>query len=70
MDGLDLKLERVRLGLRQYRVAQALGIPQSTLWAIESGRKPIRIDEAERIVRAMRDLAAQARWQPSRDRVA
>ena len=61
MNGLDIKLERVRWGLRQYEVAQALGIPQTTLWAIESGRKAISQAETLAIVKTIHDLAARQR---------
>ncbi len=59
MDGTSLKLERVRRGLRQYRVAAALGVPQTTLCAIENGRRPVTVAEAERIAEAIRRLAAE-----------
>ena len=45
-----LKIERVRLGLPQYRVAARLGITQSELCALENGRRPMT-SERERSVR-------------------
>jgi hypothetical protein len=57
MTGLDLKLERVRLGLRQWRVAAELQIPPTVLWAIEAGRKPLTRERAEQIRNAMYCLA-------------
>ena len=59
MTGLELKLERTRLGLRQYRLAQRLGLPPTTIWLIESGRRPVGPEDARRILAAMRELARQ-----------
>ena len=70
MDGMDLKVERVRLGLRQYRVAQALGVPATTIWQIESGRRHIPREQAIAIANTMRRLASRAQSQSSDDRVA
>jgi transcriptional regulator with XRE-family HTH domain len=52
-DGMALKLLRVRAGLRQYRVAQALGIPPSTLCDYENGRKPVPPRQGWRILEAI-----------------
>ena len=57
LNGLDIKIERVRLGLRQYRVAGELGIPQTTLSLWESGRKPIPPGQIPRITAAIHQLA-------------
>ena len=52
----ELKLERIRQGVPQYRLAAAIGVPQTTLCAWENGRRPLSPDQ-ERIVRdALRDL--------------
>ncbi len=55
--GIDLKLLRVRSGLRQYAVAQRLGIPPSTLCAIENGRRPLVPEQADRIATAIHAMA-------------
>ncbi len=39
-DGMELKLLRVRAGLRQYRVAQELGIPPRRCATTRTGGKP------------------------------
>lgn len=57
MNGTDLKIERVRRGLRQFMVAAALGWPPTTLWSIEAGRRPVSPEEAERIMQAIRKLS-------------
>ena len=58
--GIELKLLRVRRGVRQYRVAQRLGIPPSTLCDVENGRRALAPAMAERIARAIDDLAEPA----------
>ena len=67
MTGLDLKVERTRLGLKQYRLAAALGVPPTIVWQIESGRRPVSADQANSILRTMRDLAAQEQSRPGND---
>jgi transcriptional regulator with XRE-family HTH domain len=57
MSGLDIKLERVRFEVRQYQLAAALGLPPATLWQIESGRRVVTADEADRIASALWELA-------------
>ncbi len=65
MIGTDLKLERTRHGVRQYRLAQALGVPSTTIWAIESNRKPVAPDLAAVITETIRALAAEASPRPT-----
>lgn len=60
MNGIDIKVERIRLGVRQYRLAAALDIPQATLCAIENGRRPIAHSQAVAIAEILRNLGAQA----------
>jgi transcriptional regulator with XRE-family HTH domain len=55
--GMQLKLLRVRAGVRQYRVAQELGIPASTLCDWENGRRPLSARAAVRIEQAIERLA-------------
>ncbi len=56
-DGLRLKLLRVRAGVRQYKVAQALGIPPSVLCDWEAGRRPLPPGAAARVEAAIGRLA-------------
>jgi hypothetical protein len=58
MTGLDLKLERVRLGLRQWRVAAALSIHPTALWLIESDRRPVSPERARQIWDELQRLAS------------
>jgi DNA-binding XRE family transcriptional regulator len=53
----ELKLLRIRAGLRQCRVAQELGIPPSTLCDFESGCKPIPLRQGQRILAAIDRLS-------------
>jgi transcriptional regulator with XRE-family HTH domain len=55
--GMQLKLLRVRAGVRQYRVAQELGVPASTLCDWENGRRPLPARTAARIEHAIERLA-------------
>ena len=58
MDGLQLRLERVRQNVSQSRVASLLGVSQSLLCDIEKGRRPVTSEEARSILQAI-DLAVQ-----------
>lgn len=55
--GMRLKLLRVRAGVRQYRVAQELGIPPSVLCDWEAGRRPLPPGAETRIEVAIERLA-------------
>jgi putative transcriptional regulator len=66
-DGMALKLLRVRAGLRQYRVAQELGIPPSTLCDYENGRKPIPSRQGQRILKAIDRLSLSSGLEGGRD---
>ena len=41
MDGLELKIRRIRAGLTQYDLAQEAGIHPSRLSEMETGKRPI-----------------------------
>ncbi len=55
---LALKVERTAAGIRQFEVAQQLGISESHLSRIESGRKPVTDELAGRIRAILRRTAA------------
>ena len=57
--GIDLKVQRIRAGVRQYRVAQALGIPASKLCDYENGRRPVSHQIADTISKTIKELADQ-----------
>ncbi len=56
IDGLDLKIERIRRQLPQWKVAAAAGMTQSVLCAIENGRRPLTDHDAETIRRTIASL--------------
>ena len=41
MNGLDLKIRRIRAGLTQYDLAQEAGVHPSRLSEMETGKRPI-----------------------------
>ena len=49
MDAMGLKISRVRSGITQYALAAELGINPSALSQMETGRRPIPTDIAEKI---------------------
>ena len=55
--GIELKLLRIRAGVRQYRVAQELGVPPSILCEWENERRPIPPHQGPRILAAIDRLA-------------
>jgi transcriptional regulator with XRE-family HTH domain len=60
MTGLDIKIARIRAGLRQYKVAAALGITQTVLSQIENEQRNVSQEQLEQITRAIRVLAARS----------
>jgi len=60
MTASDLKIARIRAGLRQYRLAAALGISQTALSQIENGQRPVPRERLEAIAEAIRGLAPPA----------
>jgi hypothetical protein len=55
--GIELKLRRIRAGVRQYRVAQELSIPPTVLCDWENERRPIPPRQGVRILEAIDRLA-------------
>lgn len=53
MNGFDLKIMRIRAGLRQYEVATKVGILPSRLCEIEAGRRKVSGELSDRIVKAI-----------------
>ncbi len=60
MNGIDLKIARVRSGVRQYKLAAALGVPSTVVWQIESGRRTLSPELADTISKTIKELAGQA----------
>ena len=53
MDGIDIKIARIRAGVRAYELAHQLGLSESALSRIETGRKQPSPELAERITEAL-----------------
>ena len=61
MDGLDLKIARLRAGVRGYELARHVGLSESALSRIETGRRVASPDELARLMAAVDALAAPGR---------
>jgi len=64
IQGIDLKLRRIRAGLRQFRVARDLGISPSVLCDWENGRKPIPLRQKQRILDVIDRLSLTGELEP------
>ena len=53
MDRFDLILMRLKTGLRQYELAQLLGVPATIICDFERGRRPITPEVEKRIREAL-----------------
>lgn len=60
MEGLELKIERIKAGVPQYRVAQALGICPALLSYWENGRRSIPQGMRDRIIETIEHLQREA----------
>jgi plasmid maintenance system antidote protein VapI len=57
-DPADLRVEIARTGVRQFLVAQKIGVSEGQLSRLLTGRKPLTDDIAGRIRAAIAELAA------------
>ncbi|MEA2595268.1 MAG: Helix-turn-helix domain [Thermomicrobiales bacterium] len=57
MTGIDIKIARIRVGVRQHHLAGALRISQTALSQIENGHKPVSQVRLDEIAQAIRDLS-------------
>lgn len=53
MDKFELILMRLRAGLKQYQLAQLLGVPATIICDLERGRRPITPEVKKRIKEAI-----------------
>lgn len=53
-EGLEIKVARIRAGLRQYQVAMSVGILPNRLSEIEAGRRRPSADLLERILQVIK----------------
>ena len=49
MQGIDIKIARIKAGLKQYELAARLGIPQTMLSKIELGKRNVSLENLTRI---------------------
>jgi len=54
--GLEIKILRLRSGIRQYEFATHLGIPANSLSEIESGRRQPSPELLQHIIRVIKDI--------------
>ena len=64
MTGLDLKVARLRAGLRQYEVAARLGVSASYLSMVETGREPLRKRLREEVMAVIAAAKGQRQTEP------
>lgn len=53
MQGIDIRIARIRAGMKQYELAQRAGIREPELSMIETGRKRPSPEKAARIENAL-----------------
>jgi transcriptional regulator with XRE-family HTH domain len=49
VDGLEIKIARIRAGYKQYELAQKTGIPAHTLSLVENGRGRLSPEQVRRL---------------------
>jgi DNA-binding XRE family transcriptional regulator len=50
MQGSEIKISRIKAGLKQYEVAAMVDIPQTTLCEIEANKRPVTPQLLEKIL--------------------
>ena len=55
IEGLELKIARIRVGLRQYELAARVGITQTKLSEIECGRRRLTPELSQHIMEALEE---------------
>ena len=54
-NGLEIKITRIRSGLKQYELAAKLGINQARLSEIETGRREATPELAQKIIEVIKE---------------
>ena len=60
MDGIEIKIARIRAGVRAYELAHQLGMSESALSRIETGRRQPSPELAARISEALNAAGSPA----------
>ncbi len=60
MDGIEIKIARIRAGVRAYELAHRVGLSESALSRIETGRKQPTTEELARITEALKATGSPA----------
>jgi transcriptional regulator with XRE-family HTH domain len=50
MQGIDIRIARIKAGLKQYQVAAQVGVPQTIICEIETGKRAVSPDLLRRIL--------------------
>lgn len=53
INGIDVKIERIRLGVRQYELAQRAGIRPNELSMFENGHTRLNPEKLDRVMAAL-----------------
>lgn len=64
MQSIDIKIARIKAGLKQYEVAAQLGMPQTTLSEIELGKREVSHELSMHIVATITRLQQAKVSQP------
>lgn len=61
MIGKTLKIERIRADIPQWKLAEAMGIPQSLLSMMENGRATLSEDTEKLYLRKLKELKSETK---------
>ncbi|MDI9607548.1 MAG: helix-turn-helix transcriptional regulator [Atribacterota bacterium] len=61
MIGKTLKIERIRADIPQWKLAEAMGIPQSLLSMMENGRATLSEDMEKLYLRKLKELKSETK---------
>lgn len=55
MSGIDIRIARINSGLKQYEVAARVGVPQTILCEIETGKRAVSPELLKRVLAVFDD---------------
>ena len=62
MQGIDLKVMRIRAGIKQYKLAAVLDLPQSQLSDLENGKALLTEALSKRILSGLRHMSTKLQY--------